>query len=154
MFLKRSLAIALVSAFVLVTTAGAQKRVGEPFQLGVGTSVVIADAGFSVGFDHVISDSRCPLNVECIWEGNAAARTWAEIPRADRTFFDLNTNPQFQREATFVGFIVRLLAVTPHPFDGVIIDPKDYIVTMVVVRDRVTTPVDEKTWGAIKELFE
>lgn len=154
MSLKRSLATALVSAFVLATTAGAQKRVGEPFQLGVGESVIIADAGFSVGFDHVVSDSRCPLNVDCIWEGNASARTWAEIPRTDRTFFDLNTNPQFRGEASFVGFIVRLLGVTPHPFDGVIIDPKDYIVTMVVVRDRVTTPVEERTWGAIKALFE
>ena len=153
MSLKHSLAIAFVSAFVLVTTAGAQERVGEPFQLGVGESVVIADAGFRVGFDRVTSDSRCPRNVECIWEGNSAARTWAETSRVDRTFFNLNTNPQFQGQASFIGFFVRLLGVAPHPVDGVIIDPNDYIVTMVVVRDR-TTPVEEKTWGAIKALFE
>ncbi len=152
MSLKHSFAIAFVSVVVLATTAGAQKRVGEPFQLGVGESVVIADAGFRVGFDHVSSDSRCPRNVDCIWEGNAAARTWAETSRTDRTFFDLNTNPEFQREGSFLGFFIRLLGVAPHPVDGVIIDPNDYIVTMVVVRD--TTPVEEKTWGAIKALFE
>ena len=154
MSLKHSFVTAFVSAFVFVTTASAQIRVGEPFKLGVGQSVPIVDAGFSVGFDHVTSDSRCPSNVECIWEGNAAARTWAETSRADRTFFDLNTNPQFRGEASFIGFMVRLLNVAPHPFDGVNIDPKDYVVTMVVVRDRVTTPVEEKTWGAIKALFD
>ncbi|MEE9268786.1 MAG: hypothetical protein V3V49_00835 [Candidatus Krumholzibacteria bacterium] len=149
---KQSFWIALVLGFVLVPTANAQVRIGEPFDLGVGKSVLIADTGVRVGFDRITSDSRCPLNVDCIWEGNATGLVWAETSPRDRTFFELNTHPDFRSEVPFRGLVVRLLNVSPFPEDPVIIDPKDYIVTMVVARQE-TTPVENGTWGAIKELF-
>ncbi len=141
-------------ALVLVLTAtnvGAQKRIGEPFALGVGESVLIIDAGIQVGFDHIASESRCPNGVLCVWEGNATARVWGEVS-PDRTFFELNTNSQFRTEAPFAGFVIRLLNVAPYPEDGVVIDPDDYVTTMVVVREG-PVPASGKTWGAIKALY-
>jgi hypothetical protein len=152
MRLKQSFLIALVLGFVLVPTANAQVRIGEPFELGVGKSVLIVDTGVRVGFDRVTQDSRCPLRVDCIWEGNATGLVWAETSPRDRSFFELNTHPDFRSEAPFSGLVVRLLDVSPYPEHPVIIDPNDYVVTMVVVRQE-TAPVEKSTWGAIKELF-
>ena len=148
-----SVVLVLVT-LVLAESANADKRIGEPFELGVGESVRIIDAGIRVGFDLILSDSRCPRRVECIWEGNAEARAWAKAPRTDRSLFRLNTNPRFPTEALVLGFIIRMLNVAPYPEDGTFIDPNTYKATMVVVRPEETTPVEAKTWGAIKDLFE
>ena len=144
---------ALVAVVLLPVTSHADKRIGEPFDLGVGQAVLITDAGFSVGFDFITGDSRCPRNVECIWEGNAAAQVWAETTRNDRRFFGLNTNPQFQTEGTYLGFVIRLLNVTPFPVDGINIDPSEYILTLVVLESDAAVPTREKTWGAFKEVY-
>lgn len=145
----------LIVVFVFVlhaASAVAQKHLGEPFDLGVGESVLIVDAGIRVGFDHVTSDSRCPNGVVCIWEGNAAARIWGEVSPEYPTFFELNTNPQFRTEVAYVGFFIRLLNVAPYPEDGTITDPDDYVVSLVVTREG-TVPVPGRTWGAIKALY-
>ena len=146
--------VTFLFVLLVAATADAQKRIGERFELGVGQSVRIVDAGFRVGFQRVVSDSRCPRGVECIWEGDAAARVWAATSRLDRKFFKLHTNPGFRTEGRFLGFAVRLLQVDPYPEDGVIIDPNDYRVTMVVVRLEQAAPVEASTWGAIKELYK
>jgi len=146
-----SLAVAFVFS-LCATNAEAQKQLGEPFDLGVGESVLITDAGIRVGFDQAASDSRCPNGVLCIWEGNATAHVWGEISPENRSFFDLNSNPQFRTEVAYLGFIISLLSVAPYPVDGIPIDPNDYVVTMLVERDG-TIPVEGRTWGAIKALY-
>jgi hypothetical protein len=144
---------ALVAILCLcATSARAQKQIGEPFDLHVGESVLIIDADIRVGFDVVVSDSRCPLNVTCLWEGTATARVWGEIAPDNRTLFDLNTNPQFRSEAPYMGFLIRLLDVSPYPVDGIEIDPNGYVTTMVVEQEG-PVPVTTTTWGAIKALF-
>ena len=145
-----SFAAALVSS-LCTTNVEAQKQLGEPFDLGVGESVLITDAGIRVGFDRVPFDSRCANGVVCIWEGNATAQVWGEISE-NRAAFDLNTNPQFRSAAVYMGFEIRLLNVSPYPEDGRPIDPNDYVVTMVVEREG-TLPVNGRTWGAIKALY-
>ncbi len=150
---KHSFLVTFVFILVFAAHADAQKRLGERFDLGVGESVLIIDAGIHVGYDRIVGDSRCPHGVECIWEGNAAARVWGKTTRTNRTFFELNTNPRFRTEDVFRGFVIRLLNVTPHPEDGVIIDPEEYVVTMVVVHPEEAVPVEPRTWGAIKQLF-
>src|SRR5258708_5065601 len=52
----------------------------------------------SVSLDSVLNDSRCPSNVECVWEGNAEARFIFE-DRGGKVKFTLNTNTGFKTEA-------------------------------------------------------
>jgi hypothetical protein len=146
---------ALVISLILVlnvANAEAQKQLGEPFDLGVGQSVLITDAGIRVGFDRLAFDSRCPIGVFCIWEGNATVRIWGEESPEDRSFFELDTHPQFRTEVPYLGFFIRLLGVLPYPEDGTVVGPDDYVITMVVVREG-TVPVAATTWGAIKALY-
>lgn len=151
LFLGLALFIALI--VLSVTGASAQKPVGEPFDLGVGESVLITDAGIRVGFDELVYESRCPINVVCFWEGNAAALVSVETSPANPQHFELNTHSMFRTTAVFQHFLIRLLAVVPYPEDGVIVDPNDYVVTLVV--DRMEPlPTETRTWGAIKALFK
>jgi hypothetical protein len=45
----------------------------QPFDVGLapGDRVVVDDT-FTIVFHDVAEDSRCPTDVECVWQGNAA----------------------------------------------------------------------------------
>ncbi len=42
------------------------------FTLAVGQTGVIAGEDLQLRFENVIEDSRCPLDVQCVWEGRAS----------------------------------------------------------------------------------
>lgn len=44
----------------------------SPFTLSVGQTAVITGEDLQLRFENVIEDSRCPLNVQCVWEGRAS----------------------------------------------------------------------------------
>ena len=41
---------------------------GDVFTLERGSSIVVD--GHAIRFDEITEDSRCPANVDCVWEGN------------------------------------------------------------------------------------
>ena len=101
--------------------------------LGIGRSVVIPEEGLSIGFESVLEDSRCPLGAVCIWEGNA--RIVVRIGK----WGDRDTTAQLStflapREAVYLNYMVRLLALEPVPVEGVPTDTARYKVTLVVRR--------------------
>jgi len=51
--------------------AGRSVTLGQAFPLDVGESVAVAGEGLRVTYVRLVADSRCPLDVECIWAGNA-----------------------------------------------------------------------------------
>lgn len=51
--------------------AVASATIGTPFSLAVGQSSTIEGSGLVVRFGAVPSDSRCPVEVACVWGGVA-----------------------------------------------------------------------------------
>lgn len=45
--------------------------VGDTAVLGLGDSVVFQATGIRAEFVGVVADSRCPVGVTCVWEGDA-----------------------------------------------------------------------------------
>ena len=44
---------------------------GQEFSLALGQSAVIRGENLEITFEEVIGDSRCPSDVQCVWEGRA-----------------------------------------------------------------------------------
>jgi hypothetical protein len=83
--------------------------------------------------DSVLSDSRCPSNVDCFWEGNAQVRFFF---RADSilTEFVLNThggNP-FRSDTVISGYEIQLLGLSPYPEDPGEILQMEYVSKIMV----------------------
>jgi hypothetical protein len=112
----------------------------------------VGDEGLEIGFERIAGDSRCPLGVFCIWEGDAAALIFAQKPAIPRASFELHTHSSFQRDAKYEGYKITLLAVVPYPEIDVEIDPNDYVVTVVVTDAKA--PAGITTWGKIKALYD
>jgi len=68
--------------------------------------------------DSVLNDSRCPLNVECVWEGNAEVRFLFTVDSI-QTDFTLNTNGSmpFNADTVIGGYSIKLLDLSPYPED-------------------------------------
>ena len=79
-------------------------------------------------------DSRCPVDVTCVWEGNARLVMTGVVAGEERPF-ELNTayNPVAgPREATVDGYLIELTGLDPHPRVGQSIPPARYRATLRV----------------------
>jgi hypothetical protein len=150
--MRRGMFLTLMITLLTPVASLADAIPGVPFTLGVGELAVVAGLDATVGFDGVAADSRCPINVICVWEGDAAASLWVTPVGGERTSFVLHTSPMFQRAKTVGPVNVQLLDVTPYPVSPGWPDPGAYHVLINVTRS-TTAPAEASTWGAIKGLY-
>jgi hypothetical protein len=68
-----------------------------------------------VCFESVLGDSRCPEGAQCIWAGNAQVRFRFVKNNDNPLFFNLNTNPGFNRDTIIGGYKFTLKALNPYP---------------------------------------
>ena len=97
--------------------------------LAVGQNVSLA-TGLVLSFDRVISDSRCPKDVACVWEGEVTIAL-ALSGSAGAAFFTLSDHA-----STLVvsGHSFTLQSVQPLPNAGSSIPEASYRVTVRVER--------------------
>jgi hypothetical protein len=84
----------------------------DSFVLHVGEQVTFGNESLRLFFDEVVEDSRCPLQVTCVWEGNARLALRAQ--KGDSSaLVDLNTRLE-PRAATVLGFEIVLERLEPE----------------------------------------
>jgi hypothetical protein len=128
--IARSIALLVMAAVAHGFTA--DPELGRPFDMK--SAEVAKVEGLQITFEGVSEDSRCPLGVQCMWAGDAAATFRLEKPPAAAADCTLHTNGRFERETEWQGFVVRLEDVKPHPKEGMTIAADDYRATIVVTR--------------------
>jgi hypothetical protein len=96
-----------------------QIRLGEKRQLG---------GGLTVEFKSVLSDSRCPMNAVCVWQGDAAVRLGLTLggQRADTTLHS-TIEP---RTIAFRGYDVGFVHLEPYPIADQKPDTSAYVLTL------------------------
>ncbi|HET7292116.1 MAG TPA: hypothetical protein VFM88_06820 [Vicinamibacteria bacterium] len=133
----RSLAAALLTLAVACggsDMTGPTRRValGQSFELRVGETATIGGELLVVGFAGVSSDSRCPIDVICVWAGEATVElTLRRLPRPE-DIVELKTPGAPQ--ARYDGYTVEVRALLPAPRASQPTDPSSYVVTLVVER--------------------
>jgi hypothetical protein len=96
-------------------------RPSQEFTLALGERAQVQDAGFTLVFESVPSDTRCPLDVVCVSAGNAEVQLVLHFgpPQAltpDRPLI-LNTTED-PHALPVDGYMVELLALDPQPVAG------------------------------------
>ncbi|TLX72620.1 hypothetical protein E9993_17440 [Labilibacter sediminis] len=85
----------------------------------------------SVCFDSLISDSRCPEDVVCVWPGEAVAKFTVNIDQQDPLVLEIPTGTQ---DTLVPGYSFSFVDLLPYPHTQRPIDLEDYK-AMVVVRE-------------------
>lgn len=92
-------------------SAGAEQVV----ELAVGMSAPVEGTGVTVTFVRVHDDSRCPVGVTCIWEGDAVVELRVAPASNAAETLRLHTNDRFAREGRAHGVTVLLERLAPLP---------------------------------------
>lgn len=93
--------------------------VGVPFEVPLGGSFAVGDAGVRVSFSAVPEDSRCPDGARCLWQGRAVVGVEVLAGAAPAQTFTLaipgDLTPDAP-EAIAVGpYTLRLVDLAPYP---------------------------------------
>jgi hypothetical protein len=135
------------SSFLLVVVAvsvGACQKSPPPAptqQQGQATSEVTLRVGqatfvenIEISFAGVLEDSRCPVDVACVWAGNGQVALGVGPPRGSQGPTErvlLNTT-QGEQSGESWGLRVTLVDLTPAPRSTQSIPPEDYLVRLKV----------------------
>ena len=89
----------------------------------------------ALSFIDVPQDSRCPIGVQCVWEGDATV-TLAVLPAgtSDTTWIELHTSTKFPTQGTYNGLNIRLQKLEPYPQKDMKIQLPDYVATRTIAR--------------------
>jgi hypothetical protein len=89
--------------------------VGEPFRLAPGQTATVEGQGLEVTFQVVEQDSRCPVDVTCVWEGDATVKVSIAQPPRPPQEFELHTAGSLAQRVTYGDFQVELRDLQPRP---------------------------------------
>jgi hypothetical protein len=108
-----------------------QVQKGSEFDLMTGETARISGSFVSITFTRVRKDSRCPADVQCVWQGNAVvqlALRHANGPVTD-TALSVNQEPRSMRYENFFVTVRNLMPArrTDHP-----LKQEEYTVTLRV----------------------
>jgi hypothetical protein len=84
-------------------------------------------------FEAVGGDSRCPVDVRCVWEGDAAVRVTVS-GRDGRTPIELHTADRLASPGSFDGYRLYLQSLEPAPRAHVKIEPGEYVAVLLLER--------------------
>jgi hypothetical protein len=110
------------------TPAGSPEAPTITLSVGQTTNL---PGGPPIRFERVKSDSRCPIDVRCAWEGDAEA----DFSLGGTAFFaELHTSRRFPNATTFQGFQIQLVRLEPYPRKGRVITDAEYKAVLRVFR--------------------
>ena len=106
-----------------------QVQKGSEFDLMTGQTARISGSFVNIKFTGVREDSRCPSDVQCVWQGNAVvllALRHANGPATD-TALSVNQEPRSMRYENFFVTVRGLMPArrTDHP-----LKQEEYTVTL------------------------
>jgi hypothetical protein len=88
--------------------------------------------GLVLRFEGVSADSRCPLGVTCVWEGDAVVIVTASQPPAAGNAVELHTSGRFPQEGAHGRYRIELVSLVPQPREGETVPPRQYRATLRV----------------------
>lgn len=150
----------LIQPFLAACTgapAGIEADLGQEFLLPIGQEARITGEDLRISFEDVIEDSRCPLNVTCVWEGRAGILV--------QLTYDDTTHKVVLNEPGLTGNAVDMFRdysitfhLKPYPGEAENISKKDYYLQLTVSKQQQSSfsPEDQaQIYSAvIRQLYE
>jgi hypothetical protein len=102
--------------------------------LKYGEEVKLNDV-LRIAFGQVIQDSRCAVDVQCVWAGNAEIEIGVAAGMGPTYPLRLNTGVE-PRSTVWMGLRITLEEVLPLPLSGQDRKPEDYSIKLLVEATR------------------
>jgi hypothetical protein len=125
--MKKLIIIAIVAAFVFScehsTDYPSFQNMDVTSEFVLNNAIIISEGDCAGDMQNhtyiclvsVLNDSRCPLGVECFWQGNAQTRFKFVKSGEEPFFFNLNTYLGFTNDTIIGGYKFTLKSLNPYP---------------------------------------
>ena len=97
-----------------------------------------------ISFTDVPEDSRCPVNAQCVWAGNAITR----LNYYDGSIMhelELHTHPYYRNDTIVRGLYFKMIELLPYPFAGKETNPDDFMASIFITDDTAAMKGNENT---------
>jgi len=101
----------------------------------ISSKKCIPKKGFYLKLKSVVTDSRCPEDVTCIWAGEVSVVIEVynnkQILEEKTISFNTNNNNYQENAAWFSKFYskkIKTIAVLPYPKSGLVVKPGEYYI--------------------------
>jgi hypothetical protein len=109
----------------------ADVRIDQTFTLGLGATAKVVEANLLVTFVDVVEDSRCPVDVTCVWAGNL--KVLVKLQEVGRTAQQVELNSTSDPRQVFFGdYRVDFMGAQPPKRSSQEIRKQDYILSLMV----------------------
>ena len=107
-----------------------QLQLNQAVDLAYGNVYCNPEYNIRISFDS-IQDSRCPMDVICIWEGNGRAKIHLQESGNSSKFW-LNTFSNFLTDTVINGLHYELMGILPYPHSDKEYQLEDYKVQVLI----------------------
>ena len=122
----------------------------DQFQLKINQIASLEHDTIKVKFLNVTSDSRCPTDVTCVWEGEA--KIVVNIMKDGQDLGDFNlTSRTGQNDQVFDGHHIQITTIDPSPMSDKKIALSDYVVTFTILKPAILSPYKQFKSGVTSE---
>ncbi len=111
----------------------AEAQTGKQIKMLVGKQAKETRSKLTIKFLSLVEDSRCPTDVQCIQAGNARIQVSIGKQGGAAETFEINTTLG-PKGATFGGYAINLVSLTPAPKSNIRINRNGYTATFTVSR--------------------
>jgi len=101
--------------------------------IGYGDCLYNPENEFYISFDSVLTDSRCPEDVVCFWEGEAVARFNFKAKDCTTNFYDLYV---WTIDTVIGKYDFSFIDLYPHRMSGAEILPEDYTARIIIKKQQ------------------
>lgn len=130
--MKFTLFLSLLFVFAVGALHTAEAQTKQQQKVQIHKQKKFSCSKITVKFVSLVEDSRCPEGTNCIHAGNA--KIMIEVSKQGaKESFELNTHLG-PKGATFGGYAINLLSLTPEPKENIRINKNGYTATLVVSR--------------------
>lgn len=132
--------ICIVSCALAAAGCGRATEPAGPVEAQVGDTITLRygqaahlDDSVRIVFRAIEEDSRCPVNVTCVWSGDAAVRLDVAMSGTHTGTLVLHSHLQ-PKSGDIGGYVIELVEVAPSRRDPDDVEPADYAVRLVISR--------------------
>jgi hypothetical protein len=117
-------------------TGDSSFNLNDTLKLAINKSAINNENQLTINIDSVLSDSRCPSDVVCIWEGNAAVR-FLLVNDGKETKFVLNTHGgvNFKSDTIIDKYSIQLVNLEPYPISTKVISNDEYVAELLIKKE-------------------
>ena len=125
----------LISFFATLIFGAFSAVSAKQVDVQIGHEKRFANSGIKLKFVDLIEDSRCPIDTNCVWAGNAKIKIALSNAGRLPKIFEINTGVKPQ-SIVFAGYEIKIVKLTPVPRSNVRIRKDGYVATFSVLRKR------------------